>query len=467
MAPAAELAPLQPIGLQAYSPHSLAPTSPRTAQGAIPSPLLPEQDAVLWHSAEYRARRCLELAGRKAGHTNPHINELRILFELVSCFPADRRPSFYDARGEKLHFPFSGFAPKHHSTNADILVFLPGASLLSRIYYLRWVHFSMLVKVKESRAEGTFSGPGGATEAACIEGANRLARLAIGERNPMFAHGHLAGLTLGIYGDHARVTRFDNANLWTPYGLRPFAVNAGVFSRATLAWLGIGDTRTDERPAGGDAEVEVQVIKDARRTADNPCELVFYHRMEQTPARDGREHEADERSHVRFVMETAGWPLSHFRSTMELVTAIRDELEGHMEAWERGWILNRDVSIGDIPIVDRPLRRAPQCRGAIHDFDYSAAVPLFLDSTVQGSTLSHDPDPPLQGAQATTRRYRTGLATTSSPSFGSTTLSQSRPARRSSRSKASKTALKLKLCWPNGTLAVPGNQLLTDQLETL
>ncbi|KAI0648622.1 hypothetical protein C8Q79DRAFT_904359 [Trametes meyenii] len=78
-----------------------------------------------------------------------------------------------------------------------------------------------------------------------------------------------------------------------------------------------------------------------------------------------------ERSHVRFMVDTVGRPLSRFKSTRELVTAMRDAIRGHRLAMERGGILHRDVSSGNILIVDRPRRNHP-CTGILHDFDYSS-----------------------------------------------------------------------------------------------
>ena len=43
---------------------------------------------------------------------------------------------------------------------------------------------------------------------------------------------------------------------------------------------------------------------------------------------------------------------------------------GHQQAWERAGILHRDVSIGNILIVDKP--REGSFLGFIHDFDYSS-----------------------------------------------------------------------------------------------
>ncbi|EPS97677.1 hypothetical protein FOMPIDRAFT_37343, partial [Fomitopsis schrenkii] len=58
-----------------------------------------------------------------------------------------------------------------------------------------------------------------------------------------------------------------------------------------------------------------------------------------------------ERSHMRLVMKTVGRPLSSFKSTKEMVTAIRDALIGHMLAFKAGMI-HRDLNEGNVMIHD-------------------------------------------------------------------------------------------------------------------
>ncbi|KAM5544098.1 hypothetical protein V8D89_002284 [Ganoderma adspersum] len=78
-----------------------------------------------------------------------------------------------------------------------------------------------------------------------------------------------------------------------------------------------------------------------------------------------------ERSHMRFVMGEVGRPITQFKSTKELATAFRDALIGHRDAMRRGGILHRDISMGNILIVDDPEEHERFC-GFIHDFDYSS-----------------------------------------------------------------------------------------------
>ncbi|PIL28127.1 hypothetical protein GSI_09778 [Ganoderma sinense ZZ0214-1] len=78
-----------------------------------------------------------------------------------------------------------------------------------------------------------------------------------------------------------------------------------------------------------------------------------------------------ERSHVRFVAAEVGRSVTHFRNTKELVTAFRDAVIGYRTAMTKGGILHRDISVGNILIVDNPASQ-DQCCGFIHDFDYSS-----------------------------------------------------------------------------------------------
>ncbi|KAI1788690.1 hypothetical protein LXA43DRAFT_1024688 [Ganoderma leucocontextum] len=61
-----------------------------------------------------------------------------------------------------------------------------------------------------------------------------------------------------------------------------------------------------------------------------------------------------ERSHMRFVVAEVGRPLTQFRTTKELATAVRDAMIGHRDAMRRGGILHRNISVGNILIIDDP-----------------------------------------------------------------------------------------------------------------
>ncbi|OSC97847.1 hypothetical protein PYCCODRAFT_1398059 [Trametes coccinea BRFM310] len=95
-----------------------------------------------------------------------------------------------------------------------------------------------------------------------------------------------------------------------------------------------------------------------------------------------------ERSHVRIVIADVGHPLTEFKSSREMVAAMRDAIEGHRIAWERANVLHRDVSLGNILIADD----APDGshRGFLHDWDYSSMGPIDADSQGNAASLMED-----------------------------------------------------------------------------
>ncbi|KAI0713081.1 hypothetical protein C8Q72DRAFT_777872, partial [Fomitopsis betulina] len=80
-------------------------------------------------------------------------------------------------------------------------------------------------------------------------------------------------------------------------------------------------------------------------------------------------HRWYERSHMRLVSHSVGTPLSQFRSTKEMVTALRDAIRGHRLAFEAG-IIHRDISEGNIMIYNG--------KGFLHDLDYGFDWKAFL-----------------------------------------------------------------------------------------
>ncbi|KAH9930114.1 uncharacterized protein B0H18DRAFT_1209606 [Fomitopsis serialis] len=83
--------------------------------------------------------------------------------------------------------------------------------------------------------------------------------------------------------------------------------------------------------------------------ADRPLAYEAYHRT--VCGWNAQKAKYNERSHMRLVMSTVGRPLSDFRSTKELVRALRDAIHGHRQAYLAGTI-HRDISEGNVMIVD-------------------------------------------------------------------------------------------------------------------
>ncbi|KAI0667994.1 hypothetical protein C8Q78DRAFT_993898 [Trametes maxima] len=86
----------------------------------------------------------------------------------------------------------------------------------------------------------------------------------------------------------------------------------------------------------------------------------------------GEKFEYRERSHMRFVVDIVGRPLRRFKSTKELVLAMYDAIRGHRLAMTFGGVMHKDVSHGNILIVDPTVSGDQVSRGILTDYDYSA-----------------------------------------------------------------------------------------------
>lgn len=90
-----------------------------------------------------------------------------------------------------------------------------------------------------------------------------------------------------------------------------------------------------------------------------------------------------ERTHMRFVFATVGRPLSQFRSTRELVAALRDAIKGHKHAYEAG-ILHRGINEGNVMIAE-----AGAYEGFISDFNNSFDWISFLKYRNREATVAN------------------------------------------------------------------------------
>ncbi|EPT00564.1 hypothetical protein FOMPIDRAFT_1049601 [Fomitopsis schrenkii] len=104
-----------------------------------------------------------------------------------------------------------------------------------------------------------------------------------------------------------------------------------------------------------------------------PAASVFGHRTVSASCRTTAGPEYD-RGHVRLVLKSVGKPITDFDSTYEMVTALRDAIMGHEEAYKAGMI-HRDVSRGNVMIVKKP---DGSTGGFLHDFDYASSWMRFL-----------------------------------------------------------------------------------------
>ncbi|KAG7097890.1 hypothetical protein E1B28_005203 [Marasmius oreades] len=71
--------------------------------------------------------------------------------------------------------------------------------------------------------------------------------------------------------------------------------------------------------------------------------------------------------HARLVFEEIGRDLTHFNTTGEIVSAIKDAIKAHKGAYEDARIMHRDVSVGNILILDNG-------KGVLIDWDLSKSL---------------------------------------------------------------------------------------------
>ncbi|PFH48096.1 hypothetical protein AMATHDRAFT_66251 [Amanita thiersii Skay4041] len=77
--------------------------------------------------------------------------------------------------------------------------------------------------------------------------------------------------------------------------------------------------------------------------------------------------------HYRIVFETVGYSLLSFRDVKEYVTAIRDAVEAHRDAYHLAKVLHGDISVDNILIDENG-------RGLLIDWDLSKDLDLQLDT---------------------------------------------------------------------------------------
>ncbi|TFK79020.1 hypothetical protein K466DRAFT_606466 [Polyporus arcularius HHB13444] len=126
--------------------------------------------------------------------------------------------------------------------------------------------------------------------------------------------------------------------------------------------------------------------------ASQPQGLIYPHQYPQHQTfswaiGDVKKRTFNERSHMRLVIDDVGRPLTKAKNTKELVRALRDAVIGHRLAFEKAGVLHRDMSVGNVLIVDEA--EDGSFVGFIHDFDYSAMtdvapgdeVPTYSDAS--------------------------------------------------------------------------------------
>ena len=126
------------------------------------------------------------------------------LNELVSGFPDDKRPAFFDCSKRPQEFPFHALAADRAPARIDIAMTFPGQCAPNALTASTWRYISALVQVKAHKNDDPF-------RQVAAERSKSLVQLSLAAHSLMHAHGSLAVFAIGMYGDFARIVRFDRA----------------------------------------------------------------------------------------------------------------------------------------------------------------------------------------------------------------------------------------------------------------
>ncbi|OBT65100.1 hypothetical protein VE03_05283 [Pseudogymnoascus sp. 23342-1-I1] len=140
---------------------------------------------------------------------------------------------------------------------------------------------------------------------------------------------------------------------------------------------GSGGTK---RSKSGDSRTDVEIATDAE--SGDPDITDFHSIQEPEPdSLAGCESETyGNRIHCCLVVSLAGRPLHAYRSTKELLEALRDAVRGHKSLLEDGKILHRDISENNIIVTEAASKGEP--KGRLIDLDLAKE----LDSVPSGAS---------------------------------------------------------------------------------
>ncbi|EPT03304.1 hypothetical protein FOMPIDRAFT_89052 [Fomitopsis schrenkii] len=129
----------------------------------------------------------------------PMINALT---KLVESFPDDQRPRFHNYGSKIMKFPYQHYNEEHHPTKPDIIATVPSIPVVTPLY--RWRHVALVFELKiDAQADPLIMHT--------PTHWRTLVQLAKGARNIMLSQGRLYAFVIGVYGDIARIFRFDRA----------------------------------------------------------------------------------------------------------------------------------------------------------------------------------------------------------------------------------------------------------------
>ncbi|KAH9915741.1 uncharacterized protein B0H18DRAFT_1215351 [Fomitopsis serialis] len=116
------------------------------------------------------------------------------LKKLVVDFPPEKQPCFHNNAHELIKFPFEKYEHDYHATKPDVVASLPGQTF----------NISVVFEAKNTEK----ADPMGYSSK---ENNEALVQLAKSARNILVSQSRLFTFAVGIYGDKARIYRFDHA----------------------------------------------------------------------------------------------------------------------------------------------------------------------------------------------------------------------------------------------------------------
>lgn len=118
-------------------------------------------------------------------------------------FPPEKQPCFHNNAHELIKFPFEKYEHDYHATKPDVVASLPGQTFVGK-FPDRWRNISVVFEAKNTEK----ADPMGYSSK---ENNEALVQLAKSARNILVSQSRLFTFAVGIYGDKARIYRFDHA----------------------------------------------------------------------------------------------------------------------------------------------------------------------------------------------------------------------------------------------------------------
>ncbi|KAL5354469.1 hypothetical protein ACLOAV_000558 [Pseudogymnoascus australis] len=135
-----------------------------------------------------------------------------------------------------------------------------------------------------------------------------------------------------------------------------------------------------KRSKSGDSRTDVEIATDTETGDPDTANLHSIQEPEPDSLAGCESETYGNRIHCCLVVSPAGRPLHAYRSTKELLEALRDAVRGHKSLLEDGKILHRDISQNNIIITEAASKEEPA--GRLIDLDLAKE----LDSVPSGAS---------------------------------------------------------------------------------